>query len=128
ERLALLVAWRVIVEVVQAALADRDHVVVVEKRNDGVDTVLGFVWVKARGGEDAVVRGGDGDGLCSRCRVATDVDHRRDAGGKRGVDDVVDGDAARVVQMTVAVGVARHGHTVLRGNSASPLVTVRSPG
>src|SRR4029079_2791700 len=35
ERNALLGAWRVIVVVVQAALADRDHVGVVEKRDDG---------------------------------------------------------------------------------------------
>jgi hypothetical protein len=43
ERVALGVSRRVIVEVVEAALADRDDVGVVEVRHDRFDSVLGLV-------------------------------------------------------------------------------------
>ena len=108
ERRALLGSWRVVVEVVEPALADGDDVGIVEVGNDRVDAVLGLVRVQPGRGEDVVVRRGHCDRLLGRGRVAPDVDHRGDPGGARRGDHVVDRHATCVVQMAVAVGV-RHG-------------------
>src|SRR3954449_11009298 len=104
-----------VIEVVQAAFTDRDHVGIVEKRDDGVDAVLGLVWMQAGSGEDAVVRGSHSDGFCRSGSVATDVDHRSDSSSTGGADHVVDSNASRVMEMAVAVGVAVHGSHRLAG-------------
>ena len=124
----LLGSRRVVVEVVEPALADRNDVGIAEIRKDRVDAMLGFVRMQARGGEDVVVSRGHGDGLLGRRRVATDVDHRGDPRGARRGDHLVDRYTTRVVEMAVTVGVVQAVQTALRGNSDSPLVTVRPPG
>jgi hypothetical protein len=125
ERVALDVPRRVVVVVVEPALADGDRALrAVEQVGDGLDTGAGVVGVQPDGGVDRDVPGGDVQALQRGGPVAAHGDHRRHALGSRVGHDLV-GRVGRDVAVRVEPA---HRHVLMRGNSGAALVTGRPPG
>ena len=120
-----------VVEIVEAALADRDHARVggeLDQRCRIVEAFLaGLVRVDADGAEDLGPALGEGDADRPAGALGGDVDHAADAGGLRPLDHagLVLGEA-RIVEVAVAVddhaasGSTWRGKTPAGGGRAVP--------
>ena len=135
EHVALGVAWRVVVVVVEPALADRHGAGAIEV-DDRVDAVPGLVRMQTDGGVDVLVAR-----RRSRRQRSTSPgrNRRRSSSSRRRARPRRprrprarsarrrDGSECRTT-VDGGRGMAIGGQTLIRGNSGSPLVTGRPPG
>ena len=125
EHRLLHVAGRVVVVVVEARLADRDHLGVIEQRSDAVEASLRVVGMDAGGRPHSLVGLGNTHRDLRLLEVGPDGDQAGDPCRARLDDDAV------VIGAQVAVVVdPRHGgaKALSRGNNGSAASTGRPPG
>ena len=121
---ALSIPRRVVVVVVEAALADGNRPYrAVEQIGDRVDAVPRFVRVQPHGGVDVGEALGQVQCLHGGGPITTNRDQRTDTGL-----GCVSDDLSRFVCANVAMGVDPRTHALIRGNSGAPLTTGKPPG